>query len=195
MKKNKFSYLILSALAYFTISLIVSCKNADSETPYKDHGISIFKGYADATQAGFDTTANVLSTSRATFIAYLDNNSKVFTVNISWKGLTSDAKAAFIYAPADSAVFLTEKPSWQMTNSLSGTSGSGSFYRMEATQLTDNEVSALMDTTWNHSRRDSVGVNTKWYFVINTTNHGSTTANGVGEVRGQVKYQRTFYKN
>ena len=193
MKKNKFLYILLPLLTYFMLSLVVSCKSTDQETPYTDYGTSVFKGYADAKQAGFDTIVDpTLATSRATFVAYLDNNSKVFTVKLSWSGLTSAAKSAFVYSPADSAVFLTKKPSWSISTSLTGTSGNSTFYRMETTQLTDNEIAALMDTTWNNSKRDTVGVNTKWYFVINST---ANAAAGYGEVRGQVKYQRTFYKN
>jgi hypothetical protein len=199
MKRKPFVYSILSLLALLVLTVTPGCKNADEESPYTDYGVSVFEGYGDAKQAGLDTTLatgdTALARVRTKFYATLDNNSKVFTVRISWSNLPKAAAKAQIFMPADSGVFVSAYSMWDVNTALTGTSSSVVAYRMESTMLRNEEEAQLRAG--------------KWYFTVTTADLDATRTtskahtvpvNGVSTVgygiaRGQVKFVRTFYKN
>ncbi|WP_243348119.1 hypothetical protein [Parabacteroides sp. FAFU027] len=199
MKRKQFVYTILSVMAMFILMVMPGCKNADEETPYTDYGVSVFEGYGDAKQAGLDTTLatgdTALARVRTKFYATLDNNSKVFTVRITWYNLPNAAIKAQIFSPADSSVFVSAYSMWDVNTALSGKSGWVVAYKMESTMLRDEDEVQLRAG--------------KWYFTVTTADldavrstskahtvpiNGVSTV-GYGIARGQVKFVRTFYKN
>lgn len=206
MKKLIYSIITLAILLTSTLQ---SCKNADQETDYTDYGTSIFQADADAMQAGLDvsTASGVqeLSMSRGVFFATLDNNSKVFSVNLKWLNFPSYAAKAQLFAPADSGVFVSKQSMWDIyiytTPSLKF--GELNVYRMETTALRDYEEEFLKQgkcyftfTSLDYTPTSGAYSGTK----ISLSGSHALTINGVsvtgyGAVRGQIELEKTFFKS
>jgi len=156
------------ALLCFLAAVIITlagCTKEDQSAPYTDNGRIYFTGNATAAQMVPAGT----STGTAVFRGMYDVNSQIFNYQINWYGLAGGMTSASFYGPA-----------------LAGQTGPAT--RSIATAQTKLATDSISGVIWTYSKLTDAELadlkNGKWYYIINTT------ANGSGEIRGQISLQK-----